>query len=332
YFIAAVRRQLRQQFGEGVETAGLKVYTSLDVDLQRTAAKALRDQLAAIERGELGRFSGPDCSGGKIEDPERCLQGMFVAVDNRTGDVLALVGGRDFSISQFDRATQARRQAGSAFKPSLYATALASGIPITTTLLGPGVADFEGGYRPADHVAGDVPIDLREGMRLSSNRAAVALGERVGVPAVVRTARLLGISTPMQDYPSTLLGAAEVVPIELVSAFTAFANSGTLVTPRLIRRVEDASGRVLWEGMVQRSAVLAPEVAFLTTSLLRDVIDRGTGYPARTAGLSWNVPAAGKTGTTNDAADAWFVGYTPDISAGVWIGFDRRQTIAAGVG
>jgi penicillin-binding protein 1A len=332
YFIAAVRRELRQRFGDDAETAGLRVFTALDREMQRSAARRLNEQLRSVEKGELGRFRGPVCSEGPIEDPYACLQGMFVALDNRTGDVLTLVGGRDFNISQFDRATQARRQAGSAFKPFLFATALAAGIPITTPLLGPGAADYEGGYRPADHVSDDAPVDLREAMRLSSNRAAVVLGQRVGVGSVVRTARDMGLTTPMQEYPSTLLGAAEVVPIEMVAAFTAFANGGTVVAPRLIQRVEDSSGRLLWEAPLRRQLVLSPEVAYLTTNLMQDVVDRGTGSRVRTAGLPGSVPAAGKTGTTNDAADAWFVGFTPEVSAGVWVGFDRRQRITVGGG
>jgi penicillin-binding protein 1A len=332
YFIASVRRELRERFGDGAETAGYRVYTALDRQMQRSAVEALARQLAAVEKGEVGRFRGPNCSSAKPEDPATCLQGLFVAVDNRTGNVLALVGGRDFAQSQFDRATQARRQAGSAFKPFVFATALASGIPINTTLLGPGAADYEGGYRPADHVSDAAAVDLREAMRLSSNRAAVALGERVGVGNVVRTARVMGITTPMQEYPSTVLGAAEVVPIELVGAYTAFANAGVAVTPRLIQRVEDANGRLVWEAQLERLQVISPQVAYLTTSLLEDVVASGTGARARSGGLSWEVPAAGKTGTTNDAADAWFIGYTPEVTAGVWIGFDRRQRIAGNAG
>jgi membrane carboxypeptidase/penicillin-binding protein len=246
------------------------------------------------------------------------------------GDVLALVGGRDFTLSQFDRATQGRRQAGSAFKPFVYAAGLAAGIPITTQLLGPGADEYEGGYRPADHVSDSLFVDMREGMRLSSNRAAVALGERVGAARVVQTARTLGLTTPMQEYPSTFLGAADVVPLELVAAYSAFANEGVLVQPRLIRRVEDAQGRTIWEAPVVRRPVISPEVAFLTTSLLQDVVNRGTGAGVRRAGLGYEVPAAGKTGTTNDAADVWFVGVTPDIAAGVWLGFDKPKRIMSG--
>lgn len=331
YYVAAVRRELRERFGEGAETAGLRVYTGLDRQMQRAAEVAIKEQLAAVERGEMGRFRGPNCSREKVESPADCLQGLFVAIDNRTGDVLALVGGRDFGISQFDRVTQAKRQAGSAFKPFVFATAISAGFPITTQLLGPEAVDYEGGYVPADHVAGDTPIDMREAMRLSSNRAAVVLGEQVGVRNVVNTAHLMGLTTPIQDFPSTLLGAAEVIPIEMAGAFTAFATGGVLVTPRLIQRVEDANGRLLWEAGVERVPVLTPEVAYLTTSLMQEVVDAGTGSRVRNY-LPANIPAAGKTGTTNDAADAWFVGYTADVTTAAWVGFDQRQRISGSAG
>jgi penicillin-binding protein 1A len=332
YFIAAVRKEILERFGPDAETAGLRVHTTVDPDLQRAGNKALRDQLAAVEGGKLGRYRGPNCSTEKHAKPEECLQGLFVAIDARTGDVLALVGGRDFSASQFDRVTQARRQPGSAFKPILFASAIGSGIPITTPLVGPDADDYEAGYRPADHVVDTVSINLRGAMRLSSNRAAVVLGERVGVQNVIQTSRNLGITTPIQPYPSTFLGAAEVIPLELVAAFTAFANGGQRVSPRFIRRVEDAKGNLLWESPIERQLALSPEVAFLATSLMKDVVNRGTGSQVRQVGLPYSVPAAGKTGTTNEAADAWFVGYTSEIAAGVWLGFDRPHRIMHGAG
>lgn len=331
YFIAAIRRELQERFGEGAETAGLRVYTGLDRRLQRSANAAVVDQIRAVERGEFGRFRGPDCSGDKVEEPGNCLQGLFVAIDNRNGDVLALVGGRDFGISQFDRVTQARRQAGSAFKPFVFATAISAGLPVSTQLLGPGAADYEGGYLPADHVSDETPVDMRDAMRLSSNRATVALGEQVGVSNVVRTARNMGLTTPIEAYPSTLLGAAEVIPIELAGAFSAFANNGVSVAPRLIQRVEDANGRLLWEAELRRTPVLSPGVAYLTTSLMQEVVDAGTGSRVRNH-LPAHIPAAGKTGTTNDAADAWFVGYTADVTAAAWVGFDQRQRISGSAG
>ena len=244
YLVAAVRRELRERFGPDAETAGLRVYTALDTELQRSAETALREQIAATEAGQFGRFRHPSCSGGKAGAGDGCLQSLFVAMDPRTGDVRALVGGRDFAGSQFDRATQARRQAGSAFKPIVYATGLAAGIPTSTVLLGPGADDWEGDYRPADHVADSIGVDLREGLRSSSNRAAVALGEQAGVGRVVQTARALGLSTPIQEYPSTFLGAADVIPIELIAAYGAFANGGVVVEPRLIQKVENPQGRI----------------------------------------------------------------------------------------
>lgn len=330
YLVAAVRRELLDRFGQGAETAGLRVYTTLDRRLQKNAETALLQQIEAVEAGKLGRFRHASCSGGGTSRPTECLQGLFVAMDTHDGDVLALVGGRNFALSQFDRVTQARRQAGSAFKPFVYATGLAAGITVPTTLIGPGADEYEGGYRPADHVADTLAIDMREGMRLSSNRAAVALGERVGAGRVVQTARTLGLTTPMQEYPSTFLGAADVVPLELVAAYSAFANEGVLVKPRVIRRVEDAEGKLIWESPIVRRSVISPEVAYLTTSLMQDVVNRGTGSAVRRAGLPYTVPAAGKTGTTNDAADVWFIGATPDIVAGVWLGFDKPQRIMHG--
>jgi penicillin-binding protein 1A len=326
YFIAAVRRELRERFGADAEQQGLKVYTSLDPQLQRAAEQALVAQIRAVERGAHGRFRGSSCSGEKVANPDRCLQGLFVAMDPDDGDVLALVGGRDYAISQFDRVTQAKRQAGSAFKPIVYSTALAKGIPITEPLIGPGIGAGEGGYYPADHVADSVTMDMRGSLRLSSNRAAVNLGQRVGAASVVAQAKELGITTPVKPYPSTFLGAADVIPIELVAAYAPFANGGMAVKARIIRRVEDAQGRVLWEARNTRRYVMSPAVAFLTTSLMRDVVDHGTGSGVR-QGLPYSIPAAGKTGTTNEAADVWFVGATPDIVAGVWLGFDRPQRI-----
>ncbi|HEX8362308.1 MAG TPA: PBP1A family penicillin-binding protein [Longimicrobium sp.] len=326
YYVSAVRRELRERFGPRADTDGLRVYTSLDPALQDAAEDELSRQIRGVEKGQFGRFRHPACSAAK---PARCLQGMFVAMDPRTGDVWALVGGRDYALSQFDRALQAKRQAGSAFKPFVFAAALGDGVPVSTPLLGPGAEGVRGAYWPRDHVADSATVDMRDALRLSSNRAAVVLGERVGATRVVQTAHGMGISTPIQPLPSTFLGAASVVPLELVAAYAPFANGGAKVRPRLIRRVEDAQGRVLYEGRVSRTTAISPGVAFLTTSMMRGVVDRGTGSGVRQAGLSYDIPAAGKTGTTNDGADVWFVGFTPDVVAGVWLGFDRPQPILA---
>lgn len=329
YFVAAVRQELQARFGPDAETRGYRIFTTLDPALQKSAETALVAQIEAVEAGRFGRFRQPSCSGRRPASSARCLQGLFVALDARTGDVLALVGGRNYGLSQFDRARQARRQAGSAFKPIVYAAALQAGIPITTPLLSPGVDwQSESGYRPADHVADSTAVDLRLGLRVSSNRAAVALGERVGVDQVIQLARRLGITTPIQPYPSTFLGAADVVPLEMIASYAPFANGGARVRPRFIARVVDAAGREVYRASTPREYMLSPGVAFLTNSLMRDVVDRGTGAPARNAGgLPSAIPAAGKTGTTNGAADVWFIGATPDVVAGVWLGFDRPRTI-----
>lgn len=329
YFVQAVRREMQERFGPDFETAGYRVFTTIDPAFQTAAQQAVRKQLAAVEAGKVGNYRGPNCSDGEVENPSACLQGLFVAMDAHLGDVLALVGGRDFGLSQFDRTTQAQRQPGSSFKPIVYAAALAQGIPITTPLGGPNAKGIVGDYIPADHVADTVSLDLRSGLRLSSNRAAVALGEMTGVENVVRLAKDLGISTEVPPYPSTFLGAADVVPLEIVSAFTAFANMGHRAHPRLILRVEDADGQVIYEAPVRRDQVLTPQVAYLTTSLMRDVVEQGTGWRVRNA-LPSGVVAAGKTGTTNDNTDTWFVGITPDIAAASWVGFDNPQRIFRG--
>jgi penicillin-binding protein 1A len=329
YFVAAVRRELLQRFGPEAETRGLKVYTTLDPALQATAERELVKQVQAVESGRMGRFRHPSCSGRQAPaNPGNCLQGLFVAMDPLSGDVLALVGGRDYALSQFDRVSQARRQAGSAFKPIVYATAIAQGIPVTTPLLGPDATAELGDYRPADHVSDSVDVDLRDALRLSSNRATVVLGNMVGVTRVAAEAKDLGLTTPIHPYPSSFIGAAEVVPMELVASYSVFASGGSLVKPRLIRRVVDADGTELYQGTTSRRFVLSPAVSFLTTSLMRDVVDRGTGSGVRAA-LPATIPAAGKTGTTDEGADVWFIGVTPDIVAGVWMGFDRPQAILA---
>ncbi|MGA9522491.1 MAG: PBP1A family penicillin-binding protein [Myxococcaceae bacterium] len=338
YFVVAVHKELVERFGPDATTVGLRVHTGLDLELQHAAEAQLLRQLEAVEKGKLGRFAHRSCAKGTAQDDaSACLQGLYVALEPRTGDVLALVGGRDYALSQFDRVTQARRQAGSVFKPVVYASALAAGIPVSTLLTGPGAApatepgpeeeDAEEAYRPADHVSEEEILDLRTSLASSSNRAAVELGERVGVARVAELARALGLSTPIHELPSTFLGAAEVVPLELVAAYAPFTNGGLSVKPRLIQRVEDATGKVVWEAPVETKPVLSPAVAFLTVSLLQDAVDKGTGAGVRSAGLKASVPAAGKTGTTNDAADAWFIGVTPDLVAGVWLGFDLPQRI-----
>jgi penicillin-binding protein 1A len=213
----------------------------------------------------------------------------------------------------------------------VYATALQGGLSpasrIDTTPVE--VALAGAAWRPDDLVPDSVTsLSLRDALVLSSNNAAVRVGQWAGIGRVADMAKTLGLTTPVPSYPSILLGSAEVIPAELTAAYATLGNGGYRVTPALVSRVEDAHGRVLWRAPERAERVLDSSVAYLTTSLMEDVIDRGTGAAVRTSGF-W-LPAAGKTGTTNDAKDVWFVGMTPDLAAGVWIGFDRPVQILPG--
>jgi len=336
YLIAAIRRELEELFGEGADDRGLRVFTGLEPDLQTAAQAALRGQIGRIESDTYGAWKHPipDAPGSLPAAPGASpyLQGMVVAMDPHTGILRALVGGRDFAHSQYDRALQARRQPGSAFKPIVYAAAIEFGMPPTALVPTSAVEIRTAGapvWRPADHIGDDVGmLTARDALVRSSNHAAVRVGRWVGEEVVVAAARDLGISTPMEPYPSLHLGAAEVIPAELVAAYAAFGNGGWRVKPRLIARVEDADGRILWVAPTSRVRALGEAAAFVTLTMLEDVIDRGTGVAVRSAGF-W-APAAGKTGTTNEGKDVWFIGMTPDLVAGVWLGFDQPKPIGAG--
>ena len=330
YYIAAVRRELRDRFGPDAHIQGLQVHTGLDPELQNHTRDALVDQIQRIEGGHYGQYS--HAKGPSADSDAAVLQGMAVLLDPQTGEVRALVGGRDFATSQFDRAFQAKRQPGSAFKPLVYAAALESGLPATARLETSPVEVTSAGsgtWRPGDHVADSVEsLSVRMALAESSNSAAVRLGQWVGERRVAEMGRRLGLSTPIPEYPSIHLGAAEVIPAELVAAFAAFGNGGYRVEPTLIRHVEDGDGNLLWRARPSTRQVLDPGVAFLTLTLLEEVVNSGTGSAVRSAGF-W-LPAAGKTGTTNDGKDVWFVGLTPDMVGGVWLGFDRPRPIMPG--
>ena len=323
WFVAAVRRELNERFGDDAETQGLRVRTTLDAGLQRLAEKELLRQIASVESGKMGKLSVPKCNG----DPDECLEGLFVALDAHTGDVRALVGGRDYGLSEFDRVTQARRQPGSTFKAFVWMAALQAGMPVST-MLDP--AELPPDYAPADgQVTDNRPLNLREALRLSSNRAAVALGQRVGYPAVTEAAPVCGIGDAMiPPYPSSFLGAADVMPLELVAAFAPFANGGDRVLPRFIDEVRSATGEVVLKNGIVTSPALPPAPAFIMASLLSDVVEKGTGVAAR-SGLPPDLPVLGKTGTTNGGQDVWFIGATPDLVAGVWMGFDHPRPLGA---
>jgi penicillin-binding protein 1A len=334
WFVAAVRQELRRMFGDDADTRGLRVHTGLDPRIQKAAREAMLKQIGRVEAGDFGRYrNAVPPPGVKLEPGDGAgspyLQGMVLVMDAATGDVRALVGGRDFVHSSFDRVFTARRQPGSAFKPIVYAAALEAGLPAGDRIETTPVSFAAAGtavWRPDDLVSDTVTsLPVREALALSSNYAAIRVGNFAGERRVIDVARRLGISTPIPAVPSIFLGAAEVIPAEFVAAYATLANGGTRVSPRLVTRVEDARGKVLWESQPAPDRAIDPAVAFLTVNMMEDVIDAGTGRAVRAGGF-W-LPAAGKTGTTNDAKDVWFVGMTPELVAGVWFGFDQPRTI-----
>ncbi len=333
YFVEEVRRRLEARFGDRTYAEPLRIHTTLDAGAQRAAEEELARQLAAVERGELGRFRGPRYS-ARAAPPlagTAYLQGAVVALDAEHGDVLAWVGGRDFRQSQFDRVIGARRQAGSAFKPFVYAAAIAKGWALSQPILDrPLEVPLPNGeiWEPrnfVDRYRGR--LSVREALMRSSNVATVRLARAVGYQTIAELAERAGIAGPLDQVPAMPLGTVAVSPLELGAAYTAFATLGDHVDPRLILSVESADGRTLWRAETVSRRVINPGVAFLVTDALRDALDAGSGRAARRAGFRGI--AAAKTGTTNDATDAWFVGFTPEVVAAVWIGFDQPRSIGA---
>jgi penicillin-binding protein 1A len=339
YFVEWVRQRLQERFGPALYSEGLEIHTTLDLDLQIAAERSLEAQLQQIESGRLGRFRHVtyadhvqregDTRGDASDTPY--LQGAFVALDPRSGEVRALIGGRDFEDSKFNRATQALRQPGSTFKPLVYATALRAGHPVSEVLDDSPLemAQPDGTtWRPQNYdLTFSGPVPMREALYQSRNLPAIRMGMAVGEASVVDMARRFGITTPMLPVPAIHLGAADVYPLEMIAAYSVFANLGTRVEPQPIRRVLRRDGTVLWAPKPERETVLSTEEAWLMTDMLRDVVRRGTAYGAVVVNGRFTHPAGGKTGTTNEYSDVWFIGYTADLVAGVWVGFDRPKRI-----
>ena len=302
-----LRQQFRDRFG-GDHPPDWEVRTTFIPDLQMLAERAVADGLR--------RFGEPE------------LQAALIAIDPASGDILAIVGGRDFRVSQYNRAARSRRQPGSAFKPLLYAAALEHGFSPVTVLEGLASIAPQGPeeWSPRN-ASGETPdrLTLRAALLESNNRAATALQQRIGSRPVLRLASDVGLHD-LPDVPSLSLGTGLVTPLELTGAFAAFPNGGFAVHPRGIVRVIDADGGTAFDNPVQTARVISPETAFQIVSMLEDVMDRGTGSPARNLGVRF--PVGGKTGTTDDFKDAWFVGFSSSMVAGVWVGFDQPQTIA----
>jgi 1A family penicillin-binding protein len=347
YFTEEVRRQLEEMFGDRIYADPVRVWTTIDTSLQRAAEEELERQLVAVERGELGHFRGPRYS-AEAPAPEEgtpYLQGAVLALDVKSGDVLAWVGGRDILHSRFDRVSLGQRQMGSAFKPFVYAAALERGTMLSERLIDePLTVDLPGDKVWEPHnfdESYDGEVTVRDALVRSKNVATVRLAQEIGLEPIIATAKRAGIVAAIEKHPSTPLGTPAVSPLELTSAYTIFASLGRRTEPRMITRVEARDGRLLWEAggrngprTGDRSAtrdgsrggnVIDPAVAYLIDDVLSEALARGSGAPARAAGFRG--AAAGKTGTTNDGVDAWFIGFTPELVTGVWIGFDEPRPI-----
>jgi 1A family penicillin-binding protein len=327
YFIDVVRVQA-ERAGVPVAAGGLRIYTTLDPALQRAAVQALADGAAEVERRP--GYRNPTYA-SHTKGSTDYLQGAVVAIDPSSGDVKALVGGRNYQESSFNRAVSGMRQPGSSFKPFVYARALMDSLP-ANAIVGDTAIDIRydnQSYRPKnsdDKFLGN--ITLREALTLSRNPVAVQLWMKYGADSIIALARRFGITTPISPYPASAIGASEVQPLEFIAAFTALDNLGTPMQPRFVYRVDDRAGKTLWTQSVQSLApALDPQVTFILRDMMRDVVERGTATPVRRY-LPESVPVAGKTGTTDDNTDVWFVGATPEIVAGVWLGFDKPRPIA----
>lgn len=310
YFRDAVVRDLLARYGRDVlHTEGLRVYTTLDPRAQASAEHEVTTRLRQLP----ARAGAP-------------LQGALVAIDPHTGHVKAMVGGRDYTESPFNRALDARRQPGSAFKPFVFAMALESGFTPGTALdgLDRPIASVEGPWLPRGEHEG-TSLALREALVMSSNRAAAHLLQQVGIRRTLDLVQRFGITSPLPAVPSLALGTGELTLTELTAAYGVFATGGHWRPPTLIRRVVDRHGRELSRAADRAHRVISEATAYLMTSMMSDVIRRGTATRIRTAGFTR--AAAGKTGTSQSYADAWFVGYTPHLVTGVWFGYDQPRTI-----
>jgi len=320
YFIDYVQQTLEAKYGPDlVLKGGLNVYTTVNPTMQLTAEQSLREGLKALQ----GRTSATQARPG--ESPE----GAVVTVEPQTGYVKAMVGGSDFFRSEFNRAVQAKRQPGSAFKPFIYIAALEAGFTPASQIEDSPVSFPVGGkngqvWKPENYdrkFRGSTT--LQQAIEESVNVVTVKLQDRIGLAKTIQVARRLGITSPLDVNLSLALGTSDVSLLEMTSAYGTLANQGVWMPPVTIRYVTDAQGKLLEEHVPEGREALAPETAYVITQMLRGVVERGTGQAAKGLGR----PVAAKTGTTNDYSNAWFVGFTPRLATGVWVGYDRPRSL-----
>ncbi len=323
YFVEIIKDEVVRQWGRSALSFGaLNIHTTLDFHMQKAAEKSVAEGLASVdERLGFGAYERAD-----KEMRREYMQAALVSLEPATGYVRAMVGGRDIFVSYFNRATAARRQPGSGFKPVVYLAALAAGEISSVSL-------FDD--KPRSHTVNGMPWRPRNfrdrylgittaawALVNSANSASVQVLYLVGPEQVVEMGRRLGVRSPLAPYPSLALGSSEVSPLEMASVYGTIANYGVRVDPTFVRRIEDSGGRVVYQHRVQPVPEIDAADAYVMIRLLQNVIQRGTGRGVRAGGFVR--PAAGKTGTTNDHTDAWFTGFTPDLATCVWVGFDRK--------
>jgi len=324
YFAEYIQQLLETKYGaDMVFKGGLNVYTTINPTMQVHAEQALREGLKALETQPP--TAGTRRAGRAVADhPE----GAVLTIDPQIGHIKAMVGGYDFARSEFNRAVQARRQTGSAFKPFVYIAALEAGLtPATTMEDSPVTYPFGKNGNPwkpdnYDRKFRGV-ITLEEAVEESVNVVTVKLQEQIGINRTVEIARRLGIQSPLTDDLTLALGSSNLTLLELTSAYAVLANQGVLVPPTAIRYITDGEGKLLEENIPQGKEVVSPEIAYVMTHMLRGVVERGTGLAVKAI----HRPIAAKTGTTNDYSDAWFIGFTPKLVTGVWVGYDRPRRI-----
>jgi len=339
YFTEMVRQYIDSAYGpEKLYNGGLKVYTTLDWELQQAADKAMKTQLDSMQAMIESRYypDNPNYTklamvNGRQVRVYKQIEGAAISIDNKTGDILALVGGHDFDKTQFNRAIQALRQPGSAFKPFVYTAAMDAGWTPDSVLPDNAIVlDMTGSpdWRPQNFDGEYMgPMTLREGLKLSRNMIAIRLLLKIGPDRAVFWARQMGIRSPLPALPSLAIGTGEVRLEEITSAYTVFANGGIRIPPRYILKITDRYGNVLEDdSLVRKDEVMSEETAYIMVSMLQSVLEPGgTGYGTRWRGFSR--PAGGKTGTSDDFCDTWFIGFTPQLTSGVWIGFDDKTSI-----
>ncbi len=331
YFTEYIRQYLENTYGTDLlYGGGLKVYTPLNLFMQKAAQRAVELGLKNFEeRGgheaepRLKNFEERE---GHEEEPR--VQGALIAMEPRTGYIKTLVGGVAFLENQFNRAIQARRQPGSAFKPIVYAAALDTGYTTNTILIDSPLvfktkSDVEF-WEPRNYdLEFRGPITLRKALSYSRNIITIKILQDIGIDYAISYAKQLGITSPLNRDLSLALGSSGISLLEITQAYTVFANQGLKVEPIFITKITDRQDNVLEENKPKLTQAISPQTAYLMTSLLKSVVEEGTGRRVR----ALKRPCAGKTGTTNDVRDAWFIGFTPDLIAGTWVGFDDEKPL-----